>query len=92
MHVIRAGMRRIKGKVHDHIAPENTSYRRRSRIRTLHVVSIDKTPEKVARYALKAIGKDFDEEHISIWPGPPLTNDCKINSDSSPAHTRQVPN
>src|SRR4051794_21699100 len=45
-------------------------YRLHSRIRTIHVVPIDKTPEKVTQYALKAIGRYFNEDYNSLWPGP----------------------
>src|SRR3954471_16129722 len=68
--IIRPGTRRIKLPLHHHIAKKDAQYRLHTKIRTIHAVPIDKTPEKVTQYALKAIGRHFDEDYISIWPGP----------------------
>jgi len=62
---------RFKISLQDHIKQETQKYKSNTRIRTIHTVPIDKTPEKVSDYALKAIGRHFDSDAIIIEHGPP---------------------
>ena len=68
--IMRPGTR-LKETLVDHFFKNDEGYRSNTWIRTIHVLPIDKTPEKVSAYALKAIRRHFDESAVICLPGPP---------------------
>jgi hypothetical protein len=61
---------RFKRPLQYHLAEKDQQYRSGTSIRNIHAITINKTPEKVAQYLIKAIGTHFDESRILLEPGP----------------------